>query len=162
VTVAVRTAGEADEEALFAAFASGRIDELAALPWTSEQKRAFLRQQFALQTAHYGTHYPSAESMVIELDGTPIGRLYVDRGPLELRLMDIALLPEHRGRGIGGGVVRDLIDEAVAAGVPVTLHVEAHNPARRLYERLGFVLVEAGEVYDRMERPVEAGSACER
>jgi ribosomal protein S18 acetylase RimI-like enzyme len=160
MTVAVRAAGEADDEVIFAAFASGRIDELAALPWTEEQKGAFLRQQYGAQTTHYRTHFPSAESLVIELNGEPVGRLYVDRGPTELRLMDIALLPQHRGQGIGGHLVRGLLDEAAAAGVPVSLHVEAHNPARRLYERLGFVVVEPGEVYLRMERPVGAASTC--
>jgi ribosomal protein S18 acetylase RimI-like enzyme len=154
VIVAVRAAGAADDLDVFTAFASARAEDLAALPLTAAERVAFLRQQFEAQTAHYRTYHPDAESLVIELDGKPIGRLYVDRAPAELRLMDIALLPEHRGRGIGGQLVRDLIEEADAAGVPVTLHVEAHNPARRLYERLGFLVVEPGPVYDRMERPV--------
>ena len=159
MTISLRAAAESDDELVFAAFASGRVGDLASLPWTAEEKEAFLRQQYDAQTIHYRGHYPNAESLVIELDGEPIGRLYVDRAPVELRLMDIALLPEHRGRGIGGAIVGGLIDEARAAGLPVTLHVEAHNPARHLYERLGFVVVEPGAVYDRMERAVASASA---
>ena len=57
--------------------------------------------------------------------------------------MDIALLPEYRGRGIGTALLEELLVEADATGRRVTIHVERFNPARRLYERLGFV--EAGD-----------------
>ncbi|HEX6939117.1 MAG TPA: GNAT family N-acetyltransferase, partial [Longimicrobiales bacterium] len=66
---------------------------------------------------------------------------------------DIALLPEHRGRGIGTALLEALIAEADAAGKPVSIHVEQYNPARRLYARLGFREVEDLGVYVFMERP---------
>jgi ribosomal protein S18 acetylase RimI-like enzyme len=82
----------------------------------------------------------------------PIGRLYLDRWPAEHRVIDIALLPAHRGRGYGGALMQDLVDEAIASSKAVSIHVEKNNPARRLYERLGFVVAGEQGVYDRLER----------
>jgi ribosomal protein S18 acetylase RimI-like enzyme len=81
----------------------------------------------------------------------PAGRFYVHRREREIRLMDIALLPEHRGRGIGSALLHDLFAEAAAAGKRVTVHVEEYNPARRLYERLGFKKIGEHGVYHLME-----------
>jgi GNAT superfamily N-acetyltransferase len=131
---------------------------LSVAPWTADEKAAFLEFQFNAQDVHY-RGYPKAEFFVIEADGEPIGRLYVNREPAVLGVMDIALLPEWRGRGIGSQLLNDLLAEARAAGSVVSLHVERHNPARRLYARLGFVQVDEGPVYDRLEwRPATAPS----
>ena len=88
---------------------------------------------------------------MIDLDDTPIGRLYLDRRGPELRIVDIALFSEHRGRGIGGAVLSDLIDEATIGGVPVRIHVERDNPALALYQRLGFREIGDEGVYLLME-----------
>lgn len=94
---------------------------------------------------------------MVEIDGEPIGRLYRCVLGGELRVLDIALLPPWRNRGYGSRLLDDILAEATAAGLPVTLYVEAHNPARRLYDRLGFVLIEEGDVYDLLEwRPPPA------
>jgi len=127
-----------DEPFLIALYAATREAELARVPWTDAQKAEFLRSQFALQSAHYRTHYHDADFCIIEAEERPIGRLYVQRGAKEIRLMDIALLPNWRGRGIGGACLRAVLREAQAANLPVTLHVEPGNPARRLYLRTGF------------------------
>ena len=127
-----------DERFLIALYASTREAELARVPWTEAQKAEFLRSQFALQRAHYRTYYPDADFCIIETDGRSIGRLYVHRSAQEIRLMDIALLPIWRRRGIGGALLQALLQEAKAAKLPVTLHVEPGNPARRLYLRAGF------------------------
>ena len=127
-----------DEPFLIALYASTREAELARVPWTGAQKAEFLRSQFALQRSQYRTHYHGADFCIIEADGRPIGRLYVHRGAQEIRLMDIALLPASRGCGIGGAYLQALLREAQAANLPVTLHVEPGNPARRLYLRAGF------------------------
>ena len=126
------------------------------MPWTEEQKAAFLRMQFDAQDAHYRAHYEGATYEVIEVDGVPAGRLYVHRRPKEIRLIDIALLPRFRGTGIGTRLLAELIAESKARGVPLTIHVEMSNPARRLYERLGFAPVEEHGVYLLMERRPEA------
>ncbi len=122
------------------------------MPWTPAQKAAFLRQQFQAQHAFYQEQYAGARFEVILLDGEPVGRVYVDRRDDEVRIVDIALLPEHRGAGIGSGILRSLLAEAAAAGKPVRIHVERHNPALRLYERLGFVRLADTGVYYLMER----------
>jgi ribosomal protein S18 acetylase RimI-like enzyme len=136
--VALRPVRDGDREFLARVYASTREEELAPVPWTAEQKAAFLAQQFAAQSAHYAEHYEGMSSDVIMVDGEPAGRLLVARWPEEIRIVDIALLPEFRGGGTGSGLLRDLIAEAAAAGKRLTIHVEIHNPAMRLYERLGF------------------------
>jgi ribosomal protein S18 acetylase RimI-like enzyme len=136
--VVLRAAGHADRTFLAQVYASTRADELALLPWTGEQKAAFVAHQFEAQDAHYRLHYDGAAFDVIEVDGEPAGRLYVHRGPSEIRIVDIALSPSYRGRGLGTRLLRALIAEADDAGRKLSIHVERNNPARRLYERLGF------------------------
>jgi ribosomal protein S18 acetylase RimI-like enzyme len=129
---------EEDRGFLFALYASTRDAELAHLDWPDDAKNAFLEQQFAAQDAHYRANYPGASFDVVEVDGEAAGRLYVFRGADEIRIMDIALAPGFRGRGIGTRLLRELMEEATAGGRSLSIHVEMNNPARRLYERLGF------------------------
>ena len=129
---------DADRPFLAAVYASTRAAELAMVPWTPAQKAAFLDMQFNAQWQHYERFYPEAEFLVIEQDGQPIGRLYIDRGPEEISLVDIALIPAARGGGLGTRILREILDEARATGKGVAIHVERFNPALRLYQRLGF------------------------
>jgi len=122
------------------------------VPWDDAQKDAFLRSQFDAQDAWWRENYAEASFDVVVVDGAPAGRLYVHRGPSEIRIVDIALLPEHRGDGIGTELLEGLIAEADAIGKSVTIHVERMNPALRLYERLGFQLAEDKGVYLFLER----------
>jgi ribosomal protein S18 acetylase RimI-like enzyme len=134
----LRPAVEGDESFLFSVYASTREEELAPLPWEPADKQAFLAMQFQAQHTHYHTHYEGADFDVVMLDDQPIGRLYVSRSASEIRLMDIALLREHRGTGIGTNLVEALLSEAQVTGRRVTLYVEPFNRALHLYERLGF------------------------
>jgi ribosomal protein S18 acetylase RimI-like enzyme len=127
-----------DEPFLVRLYASTRSEEMKLVPWDEAQKAAFLRMQFDLQTRHYREHYSDAAFLILELDGTPIGRMYVHRSAEQILLIDIALLPEHRGSGIGSEVLRDLLAESAESSKPVRIHVEHQNPALRLYQRLGF------------------------
>ncbi len=136
-----------DEPFLEKVYAGTRAAELASVPWTEEDKAAFLRMQFAAQAQHYREHYPNTSFDVIVLDDQPVGRLYVARWTDEIRIVDIALLPEFCNGGLGTTVLRTLQAEASAAGKPLRIHVERFNPALRLYERLGFRLVEDRGVY---------------
>jgi ribosomal protein S18 acetylase RimI-like enzyme len=139
-------------ELLFRLYASTRADEMAmVVDWTDEQKEAFLRMQFQAQHAWYKEHYEGAQLDLILRDGIPAGRLYVHRRADEIRLMDITLLPEHRGSGIGNSLLRELMAEAEAAGKPLTIHVEKYNPAMRLYHRLGFKPIADRGPYDLLE-----------
>jgi ribosomal protein S18 acetylase RimI-like enzyme len=149
--VTLRPIEPADEQFLLRVYASTRADELAPIPWSPEQKDAFLRQQFHAQSVDWSKNHPGADFSIIEVDGAPAGRFYVDRGQEEICLVDIALLPEHRRAGIGTDLIRGLLAEAGTRAVPVTIHVEVFNPARALYERLGFVLREERGMYLFME-----------
>jgi ribosomal protein S18 acetylase RimI-like enzyme len=153
---ALRPARPEDREHLLAVYASTRAEELAPVPWTEEQKAAFLAMQFGAQDADYKRNYAGADFSVIEVDGQPAGRLYVERRPEEIRLIDIALLPSFRRSGIGTRLLRQLITEARERRIPLTIHVEMFNPARRLYERLGFAPVAEHGIYLLMERRPEA------
>jgi ribosomal protein S18 acetylase RimI-like enzyme len=150
--LSLRPARPGDSSFLYRVFASTRESDLALLPWTHEEKDSFLRQQFTAQDTHYRQAYPQADLSVILAGGEAVGRLYVDRSGPEIVVVDISLLPDHRNRGIGTQLLEELQAEAEAARVPVMLHVEMHNPAQRLYARLGFMAVDKGElgVYKRL------------
>jgi ribosomal protein S18 acetylase RimI-like enzyme len=148
--LAFRPIAEADLPFLANLYASTRTEELAVVDWPDEQKAAFLRQQFAAQHAHYTQHYPRAAFLIVLQNSAPIGRLYVAHWAREHRIVDIAFLPEHRRQGLGAALMRDLMDEAAAAGKALSIHVEKFNPAYRLYLRLGFVKVGDEGAYDLM------------
>ncbi len=128
-------------------YASTREEEMKHFPLDDAQKQAFLDQQFAAQFEHYGIHYPTCERNIIVRDGVPIGRLWIDEWRDQIRLVDIALMPEYRGAGIGSRLLHQVLDRGAAVRKPVTIHVEAFNPALRLYERLGFERVDTDGVY---------------
>jgi GNAT superfamily N-acetyltransferase len=150
--VGLRAVEPGDHDLLFRVYASARAEELAVVPWDDAQKEAFLRTQFDAQDRWYHQHYIGATYEVVLIDDEPCGRFYVYRGEAEIRIMDIALLPEHRGTGVGSSLLRDLLAEADADGKRVTIHVERFNPALRLYESLGFAVAEDKGVYLLLER----------
>jgi ribosomal protein S18 acetylase RimI-like enzyme len=141
---------DADLPFLALVYASTRAGELALTDWSDERKAAFLDQQFQAQHAHYQQYYPQADWLVTAREGEDIGRLYIERWPSQHRIIDITLLPAHRGSGLGAALLRDLQDEAAACGKAVSIHVEKNNPAMRLYRRLGFATAEDKGVYDLM------------
>jgi GNAT superfamily N-acetyltransferase len=145
--VALRPIQPDDEEFLGRVYASTRTEELAPLPWSEDEKAAFLRSQFAAQHRYYQENYTSSRFEVVLVEGRPAGRLYVARWPEEIRVIDIALLPEFRRRGIGTALLRSLLEEARTSGLPVRIHVERFNPALAVYEKLGFRPLEDRGVY---------------
>lgn len=146
----LRPITDGDMAFLTALYRSTREDELDRVPWSEADKQAFIEMQFTAQHSHYQKHYPDALWLVIEQTGRPIGRLYLERWGREHRIIDIALMPEARGRGIGRAVLQDVMDEAARAGKQVGIHVEKTNPAMTLYHRLGFQRAEDKGVYDLM------------
>lgn len=136
-----------DEQFLANLYASTREQELAQTNWSDEQKAMFCRMQFNAQTAHYRENYPGASFEIIEQNGVPVGRLYVARWEHEIRIIDIALMPAHRGAGLATKLLKELQEEVRAVGKKLSIHVEQFNPARRLYERVGFQQVEEKGVY---------------
>lgn len=149
-SIAYRKRREEDEDFLFRLYASTREEEMKVVPWSDEQKDQFLRLQFRAQSVYYDEQYDVDEFFIIEREGRPIGRLYLDKQPEDWHIVDIALLPEARGAGLGTVLLREILDQAASADRAVTIHVENFNPARRLYERLGFDHVDTNGVYHLM------------
>jgi ribosomal protein S18 acetylase RimI-like enzyme len=142
---------QADDTAfLYQLYCDTRADEIAAWGWTAAQVEPFLRMQFDAQRRGYALQMPDAEHRIVRVGGEDAGRIVVDRTGDEFLLVDVALLPQFRGTGIGTQLLRQLQAEAVSAGVPVRLHVEKSNRALRLYERLGFVAAADDGVYLEM------------
>src|SRR5260370_20458606 len=139
-----------DEPFLISLYASIREAELAGALWTDAQKSAFLQWQFALQRAQYRASYPNADFCIIETEEHPIGRFYVHRGTEEILLIDVPLLSAWQRRGIGSAYVDSLLAEAKCAGLPISLHVEPQNPARRLYLRAGLRCLAQLGGYERL------------
>lgn len=141
--LALRPAGPGDQEFLYRVFAAGRERDRIGLVRHNGFSEAFaeehLRQQFAWQTQHYQTHYPAIRFDIVLANGIPAGRLITDRGVFDFRLVDIGLLPEFRGRGLGDALIRGFCAEAARLGKPVNLHVERDNPRLiRFYAQMGF------------------------
>ena len=151
--VSLRPVAPEDDDFLFSVYASSRAEEIAQTAWDDGQKRAFLRMQFDAQRGEYDARFPDARYDVILVDGRPAGRLWVGEDAREIRLLDIALLPEFQNRGVGARLVRALIEEAVTTARPLRHMVFVLNTgARRFYERLGFVVFEEyGGAYHHME-----------
>jgi ribosomal protein S18 acetylase RimI-like enzyme len=143
--LSLRPARDADGPFLRALFETARPDAAILAAWPEAIRRPFLDQQFQFQTIHYARVYPDADHMLVIADGAPIGRIIVSRQPEQWCVVDIALLPVWRGQGIGTLLVQAIQAAARRARAPcVRLSVEVRNPARRLYERLGFTAVEEG------------------
>ena len=132
-------------------YASTRAQEMDMLDWTHAQKDAFISLQFEAQHDYYTRQFSKAEFLIVEWHAQPAGRVYIDRRATEIRLVDIALLPAFRNRGLGGSLMEELLHEGQSSMLPVTIHVEKNNPAMHLYTRLGFKAIEEQGVYDLMK-----------
>ena len=146
----LRSATADDKPFLLSLFATTRSDELAFVNLDENQKKSFIAMQFEAQSRQYVVSYPQAKGKIILWNDDPIGRLLLNRGELEFTLVDVALLPVHRGAGIGTGLIVDIQKDAGAAGKPIRLHVLTSSAAKRLYERLGFSRVGGDAVYLEM------------
>ena len=142
-----RPAVSSDEAFLRRVYAGTREEALSLTGWDDAAKEAFVAMQYEAQRRSYAAAYGQASFDVVLVDDEPAGRLYVARDDAEIRIVDIALLPEFRGAGVGTAILHDLMSEGAAAGKPVTLHVERFNPAVDLYRRLGFTVVAEGDVH---------------
>jgi len=146
-----RAANPDDEDFLWRLYVSTRASEVEAFGWPPEQQEAFLRMQYRASRGSYHAAFPQAEHRILLENGVPAGAMIVARDSQEIRLVDIALLPEHRNRGYGGREISDLIRQAGSLTVPFRLSVRHGNPALRLYIRLGLVSKRADDMYIEME-----------
>jgi ribosomal protein S18 acetylase RimI-like enzyme len=145
--IALRPATGADEPFLFRVYASTRIDELAPLGWDEATTDAFLRMQFTAQNSSFRLSRQHASFAVVLIDGQPAGRLYVDRRPEAIHVIDVALLPEYRGCGVGSRLLEALLDEGRQSSRAVTINALRSSRALGLYRRLGFGVVRTDDVY---------------
>ncbi len=149
--ITFRPIREDDRQFLYELYATTRAEEMKIVPWTDEEKAQFVALQFRAQSEHYAKYYDVAQFFVIEQDGRPIGRIYYDRQPDDVCIVDITLLPELRGAGLGTILLREVLDSAARDGISVSIHVESFNPALHLYQRLGFQQVDTNGVYYLMK-----------
>lgn len=150
--VSLRPVTEEDMPLLYQAYASTRAAEMAMVPWTDAQREAFLRMQFNAQLLHYGKFHPNSTHDIILSGAQPVGRIYVSREENDdIRILDVTILPEYRSRGIGTPLIRALMAEAEREGKSLSIHVESYNPSHRLFERLGFVVIEDDGVNHLMQ-----------
>ena len=147
----LRPMDEADRPFLYKLYASTREHEMKNLNWSEAQKDQFLRSQFQAQHIHYQKFYGDSSFDIIYLEDIPVGRLYVHRSNSEIRIVDIAILPQYRGNGAGTRILKQLKNEADGMNKALTIHVEKNNPAMSLYTRLGFIKVQDKDLYIFMQ-----------
>jgi len=138
MSITLRDATAEDDAFLCEVYASSRADELALVPWSQEQREAFVNSQFRAQHSYYHQQYPQASYQIILDDGEPAGRLYVLKEEENIQILDITVLPQYRGMGIGTSLIHKLLAEGVQRGMAVRIWVESFNPSRRFFERFGF------------------------
>ena len=149
--ISFEPASPGDNDFLLQVYESTRQEEMASWGWSPAQQSSFLRMQYDARKHSYDALYPSLETNVIFIGEVPAGSIIIFRSPSEIRLVDIALLPEFRSRGIGGDVIRMLISQVDDVRSALRLNVLGSNRARHLYERLGFIMKGADEMYCEME-----------
>lgn len=153
--IVLRPRQESDADFLRDVYVAHRWPEIVATGWPTQTCLAFLHDQYRLQDLHYREHYEGAAWCVVEVSGERAGRLYLLLQDRDLRILDISFMPAYRNRGIGGGLVQAILDQAASLGAAkVSMHVDQLNPARRLYERLGFRLIEERGPYLLLEWPL--------
>ena len=140
--VLLRPVQPADQEFLLALYADTRREEMATTGWPQQQIDEFLRMQFDAQRLDYARRFPDSDHDLVLAHGVPVGRIWVERGSKEIRLLDLAILSSHRNRGIGSKLLRGLQAEARRSQRPLRHSVLKQNlAALRLYQRLDFVVV---------------------
>lgn len=127
-----------DEQFLLTVYASSRQKEMSLVAWSNEQKRAFLKMQLAAQQQHYQARFPEATFNLIEFDNQPVGRFYVAELQDEIRIIDIAVLPDYRRRGIGTALISETLTAAEIAAKPVQIYLDFYSEVDQLFSALGF------------------------
>jgi ribosomal protein S18 acetylase RimI-like enzyme len=158
--LSVRRIADPDLPFLQALYAATRADEVASTGWAPAECARFLAQQFGCQHRYYQDHYADAEFLLIVRGDQPVGRLYWRSEGEGATLIDVSLVPEERGRGLGSALMQLLAGLADRDGLAITLHVEPANPALHLYRRFGFEPIGDNSIYTKMRRPVRGTVAA--
>jgi ribosomal protein S18 acetylase RimI-like enzyme len=146
---ALRPAVAADTDFEHELYASTRDD---LRPLGPEVFDGLVGMQFRAQTMSIRLDHPNAERKIVLVENTPVGRLILDGTGGHIEVIDVALLPQYRGHGIGTSIMRGVLAQADRMGRAIRLHVEKQSRAVRLYERLGFVICGDIGMYFAMSR----------
>lgn len=150
--IQLRKVEEKDASFIEEVYGSTREKELMLTNWTELQKKAFVTMQSMAQLAEYKNKFPGALFQIIMYNNKSAGRFYTWENETEIRLIDITLLPQFRGKGIGSQLLKDLIKKSNRIQKKISLHVEQDNPALELYRQLGFVYIKNNGRHYYMER----------
>ncbi|MGH2553134.1 MAG: GNAT family N-acetyltransferase [Chitinophagaceae bacterium] len=150
--IELRPVEEKDQAFMEKVYRSTREKELEITGWTELQKQAFVFMQYSAQLSEYKEKFPGAAFQLIVYKKKPAGRFYTWQGDNEIRLIDITLLPQFRGRGIGTFLLQDLINQSNRILKKISLHVEPSNPALKLYQQMGFIHIKNNGRHYYMER----------
>ena len=150
-SISVRPVTADDEELLLEIYKSSRGDDLRGLGWDEDRINEFLAMQYEAQQLFDESEYKRANGEIVLLAGKPAGRLIVDRREHEIRCIDVALLPEHRNKGIGAFLIRKLQEEASRENKPLRLQVIRFSRAVNLFERSGFLRTSETGTHFQME-----------
>jgi ribosomal protein S18 acetylase RimI-like enzyme len=153
MNISLRPVAASDEPFLLQLYSSTRELEMSQVPWSPEQKQAFVAMQFTAQAQAYASSHPKATHETIWADGKPVGRLYLDRAPDGFHILDITIAPEFRNAGIGSQVLREIIEEADRHRKPIGIYTETFNPSQHLFARLGFLAESSDGVLVLLRRP---------
>lgn len=161
--VQLRPVEEKDISFIETVYRTTREEELKLTNWNEHQKNAFITMQSMAQLAEYKKKFPGASYQVIRFNKKDAGRFYTWEDYDEIRLIDITLLPQFRGRGIGNFLLGELIKRSNRVQKKISLHVDPVNPALQLYLLLGFVHIKNNGRYFYMERkPVDFSTPSSR
>ena len=151
--VTLRPATQEDEKFLLHLYSVNRLEEMRMTGWDEARIETFLQAQYSTRKAQYEARYPHAQNWIILSDNEPVGRHLIQPDPRLWAFIELAVLPAFRRRGIGTFVFKQHLQQAVETGAAVLLYVGIDNPARRIYERLGFVVTGQDGVYCEMLYP---------
>jgi len=139
VSHTLRIARNEDTPFLSALFFERNAPRFASLGWDDLQLRSILQMQYRARAKGYAEQFADLKDFVI-LDSKqqPIGELLLHEAAGEIRIVDVCISSSKQGRGVATRLLRELQQEAIVKEATITLRVDHENPARRLYQRLGF------------------------
>jgi ribosomal protein S18 acetylase RimI-like enzyme len=147
----LRPARTDDQEFLYRLFYSVYSEKLQLVPLSAEEKKALVELMYQGFICHYNSLAPASDDRLVLLDNESIGRMILLQTREEIRLADLAILPQYRRRGIGSALIGQLQTESTMSKRPVRLQVARFDHALRLYQRLGFYKTDAIGPYLHLE-----------
>lgn len=151
-TVRMRPVNETDDSFLYDVVSSTVRNQFKKMGGDIQIMEPLLRIQYENQTREYRKRFPQASHLIVTINNVDAGRIYLDRNSEEIRILDVTLLPEYRGKGLGAFILKMLEEEAAQNQLPIRIYVEEGNPSLRLFRRLGYQFQgKYGEVHNLLQ-----------